>query len=138
MSKFISCCECIFWTWEMNMSFRELYPIQNELWMEIYDKVWRSYAWSKLGWLFLQNPNLATFGFWWIMSNPWWIMINPWSNDEIYLKMRMLTKILKFDCIWVTIDFCPNIVDFWTLWAIDWANFLCKAWNLTWMTLRTY
>ena len=40
-------------------------------------KVWESYAWSKLSWLFLQTPNLATYGSWWIMSNPWWIMINP-------------------------------------------------------------
>ena len=47
----------------------------------IMDEVWESYAWSKLGWLFLQNPNLATFGFWWIVRNPWGIMINPWSND---------------------------------------------------------
>ena len=58
-------------------------------------KVSESYAWSKLSWLFLQNPNLATFKSWWILSNPWWIMINPWSNDELYLKMRMLTKNLE-------------------------------------------
>ena len=58
----------------------------------IYHKVWESYSWSKLSWLFIQNPNLATFQSWWILSNPWWIMINHWSNDEISFKMRMLTK----------------------------------------------
>ena len=55
-------------------------------------KIWESYAWSKLSWLFLQNTNLATYEFWWILSNPWWIMINPWSNYEISFKMRMLIK----------------------------------------------
>ena len=66
----------------------------------IYYKVRESYAWSKLSWLFLQNPNLATFESWWILSNPWWIMINPWSNDEISFKMRMLTKNLE---VWLFI-----------------------------------
>ena len=58
----------------------------------IYHKVWECYAWSNLSWLFLKNPNLATFGFWWIVSNPWWIMINPWSNDECNFKILLLTK----------------------------------------------
>ena len=61
----------------------------------ISNKVWESYAWSKLSWRFLQNPNLATFESWWILRNPWWIMINPWSNDELSFKMRMLTKNLE-------------------------------------------
>ena len=55
-------------------------------------KVWESYAWSKLSWLFLQNPNIATFKSWWILSNPWWIMINSWSNYELSFKMRMFDK----------------------------------------------
>ena len=70
-------------------------------------KVWGSYAWSKLSWLFLQNPNLATFESWWILSN-------PWSNDEISLKMRMFTKNLK---VWLYIGhswLLPSTVDFWT------------------------
>ena len=62
---------------------------------EIYDKVWESNVWSKFGWLFLRNPNLATFEFWWIMSTPWGIMINPWSNDRYHFKMLMLTKNLE-------------------------------------------
>ena len=78
---------------------------------KISDKVWRSYAWSKFGWLFLRNPNLATFGFWWIWGIPWGIMIKPWSNDGHLFKMFILTKNLKFDCMWATIDFWPNTVD---------------------------
>ena len=31
MSKFLTSCECIFWTWEMNMNCRELKPLQNEM-----------------------------------------------------------------------------------------------------------
>ena len=58
-------------------------------------KVWESYAWSKLSWLFLQNPNLATFESWWIVSNPWWIMIKHWSNYEINFKIIMVTKNLE-------------------------------------------
>ena len=58
-------------------------------------KVWEIYAWAKLSWLFLQNPNLTTFESWWILSNPWWIMIKPWSNDELSFKMRILTKNLE-------------------------------------------
>ena len=34
MSKFITSCECIFWTWEMKMNCRELHPLKNEPWME--------------------------------------------------------------------------------------------------------
>ena len=104
----------------------------------IYRKLWESYAWSKLSWLFLQNPNLATFESWWI----WAILDESWSTLDKMMKYpskwEFWQKILNFDCIWVTVDFCPNIVDFWALWAIDWANFLCKAWNLTWMILRIY
>ena len=70
--------------------------------LKLYDKAWRSYAWSKLGWLFLQNPNLATFGFWWIVNNPWGIMINPWSNDGYNFKMLMLTKNLE---VWLYANF---------------------------------
>ena len=33
MSKFITSCEGIFWSWEMNMKFRELHPIKNKIWM---------------------------------------------------------------------------------------------------------
>ena len=33
MSKFITSCEWILWTWGMNMDCRKLHPIQNELWM---------------------------------------------------------------------------------------------------------
>ena len=62
---------------------------------EISDKVWESYAWSNFGWLFLRNPNLATFEFWWIRSIPWGMMINIWSNDEYHFKMLMLTKNLE-------------------------------------------
>ena len=79
---------------------------------KIFDKVWGSYAWSKFGWLFLRNPNLATFGFWWIWGIPLGIMINPWPSAGYYFKMLMLTKILKFDCMWATVDFWPSIVDF--------------------------
>ena len=109
-------------------------------------KVWESYAWSKLSWLFLQNPNLATFESWWIMSNPWWIMINPWSNDEIYFKMRMLTKNLE---VWLYGGhswLCPNIVNFWTFeqlteqnsstrletwhgWSWEYIRTLVSIWN---------
>ena len=78
----------------------------------IYPKVWDIYAWSKLSWLFLQNPNLATFGFWWIVGNPWWIMINPWSNDECDFKIFMLTKNLEVWCMLTTVDFLPNTIDF--------------------------
>ena len=98
MSKFIYFCECIFNTWDLKMNCRELHLLQNELWMVILDKIWESYAWSKLSWLFLQNPNLATFEFWWIWRIPWGIMINPWSNDGYNFKMLMLTKNLE---IWL-------------------------------------
>ena len=33
VSKFISSCECIFWTWELKMDYMELHPLQNEIWM---------------------------------------------------------------------------------------------------------
>ena len=33
MSKFITSCECIFWTWKLKINCRELHPLQNELWM---------------------------------------------------------------------------------------------------------
>ena len=63
----------------------------------IFDNVWESYAWSKLSWLFLQNPNLATFESWWVLRNPWWIMINldqmikyP-SNDNVDKESWSLT-----------------------------------------------
>ena len=47
---------------------------------------------QSFGWLFLWNPNLATFEFWWVRSISWGIMINPWSNDGYYFKMLRLTK----------------------------------------------
>ena len=101
----------------------------------IFDKVWESYAWSKLSWLFLQNPNLATFEFWWIRSIPWRIMIKPWSNDYYHFKMLTLTK--KFE-VWLYIGHNWHLTLYnWfsSIWAVDWANFLCKAWNLTRMIL---
>ena len=78
----------------------------------IYHKVWESYAWSKLSWLFLQNPNLATFGFWWIVSNPWWIMITLDKMMNMTSKSWCWPKILKVDCMLTIIDFLPNIVNF--------------------------
>ena len=50
---------------------------------------------QNFGWLFLRNPNLATFEFWWIRSITWGIMIKPWSNDGYYFKMLMLNKNLE-------------------------------------------
>ena len=95
MSKFISFLseyfELVRWIWFigncilLKMSF---------VW-KFSDKVWRSYAWSKLGWLLLRNPNLTTFGFWWIWSIPWGIMINHWSNDGSHFKILMLTQNLE-------------------------------------------
>ena len=95
MSKFITSCECIFYLGIWILIVGNLILFKISFGWVISHKVWESYAWSKLGWLFLQNPNLATFESWWILSNPWWIMINPWSNDEISFKMRMLTKNLE-------------------------------------------
>ena len=84
-------------------SCRELNFLKNELWL---GKIWWS-MW-KLCLVIIQltfpkeNPNLATFDFWWFWESYWWIMIKPWSNDEYHLKMLMLT----------IVDFSPNIVDF--------------------------
>ena len=33
MSKFITSCECIFWSWGMKMDCRELHSMRNEIWM---------------------------------------------------------------------------------------------------------
>ena len=33
MSKLITSCECIFWTWDMKFNCRSLHPLQNEIWM---------------------------------------------------------------------------------------------------------
>ena len=75
---------------------------------KISDKVWRSYAWSKFGWLFLWNPNLATFGFWWIWGHSlrnhnqplikWWIWL---QNIDVYQKSWSLTV------NWSKLTFCP-------------------------------
>ena len=50
---------------------------------KLFDKVWRSYAWSKFCWLFLRNPNLATFGFWWIWGH------SLRNNDQPLIKWRI-------------------------------------------------
>ena len=75
-------------------------------------KVWESYAWSKLSWLSLENPNLATFDFWWILSflDELWPTINQMIN--VTSKCWCCLKILKFDCMLTKIDFLPNIVNF--------------------------
>ena len=75
-------------------------------------KVWENYAWSKLSWLFLQNPNLSTFESWWAIFDESWSNLDQMMNYPS--KRECWQKILKFDCIWVTVDFCPSTVDFWT------------------------
>ena len=78
----------------------------------IFDKIWESYACSKLSWLFLQNPNLATLSF----DELWVILEESWSNLDQMMnnksKWECWPKILKFDCMWATVDFWPNTVDF--------------------------
>ena len=111
--------------------------LKMRFWWVIYHKLWESYAWSKFSWLFLQNPNLATLS----LDEFWAILDESWSTLDqmiISFKMRMLAKNLE---VWLLVGhswLLPYHNRFLDLWANDWANFLCKAWNLTWMILRTY
>ena len=98
--------------------------------LEISDKVWESYAWSKFGWLFLRNLNLATFEFWWIRSIPWKIMINHDQMMNITSKYWCWLKILKFDCMLTIIDFLPNIVGFQS--SEQLSEQICDARNEIW------
>ena len=65
-------------------------------------------------------------------------MINPWSIDKYDFKTLILAKNLE---VWLYVGhnwLLTNHSWFSGIWAINSANFFCKAWNLTWMILRTY
>ena len=59
-----------------------------------------------------ENPNLATFDFWWILS----FLGLLWSNLDqmmnVSSKCWYQPKILEFECMLTIIDFLPNTIDF--------------------------